>query len=127
MARNKQGAFDNGDALRQEVETHGDLLAVTMEDIRRADGRYGKLGPHVQIKLAEWLENEGMAALPPELKRYQHEEVRVYRLGTDMAAVIGAVLGPSERGDMRLREIVCSGDANARDKLDKIKAILDEV
>ncbi len=126
MTVNKQGTYEDGAALRREVEAHGDLLTVSMEDIRRAHGRFGKLGPHVQIKLAEWLANEGMAALPQDLKRFQQEEVRVYRAGTDMAAVIEAVLRPGERGDKKLREIVSAGEPTARSKLDEIRAIVED-
>ena len=125
MAKSGQGKYADGSALRAAVEANGDLLAVTMEDIRRAHGKYGKLGPHVQTQLAKWLTNEGLGALPETLARYQHEEVRLYRLGTSMSDVIEAVLDPTERGDQELRKYV-SSNGTAQSQLDEIRAILEE-
>jgi hypothetical protein len=125
MERNGESKYRDGAELCSAVEASDDLLTVTMEDIRKADGRFGKLGPHVQVKLAQWLENEGMAAIPPELKRYQHEEVRVYRAGTTVAELVKAVLQPSESGDNVLRERGGASDGDAQGKLDNIRAIIE--
>jgi hypothetical protein len=125
MDKGGQGKYRDGEHLCSAVEASGDLLTVTMEDIRKADGRFGKLGPHVQAKLAQWLENEGMAAIPPELKRYQHEEIRIYRAGTTVAELVKAVLQPSENGDNALRERGGASDGDAQGKLDDIRAIIE--
>ena len=124
MANEGVGKYQDGAALRAAVEENGNLLTVTMEDIRRAEGQYGKLGPHVQVKLGQWLANEGMGAFPPNLKRYQYEEIRVYRSGTGMANVVAAVLEPSKNGDTELRKYV-SEDSDAQEKLDQIRAIVE--
>lgn len=125
MAKQGERRFKNGAALKEAVEAEGDLLTVAMEDIRRAHGRYGKLGRHVQPQLAKWLKNEGLGAVPPELKGYQHEEVRVYRLGTSMADVIEAVLDPTDTGDKELRKYA-SANGEAQRQLDEVRAIVGE-
>jgi hypothetical protein len=125
MAKPGPGKYADGPALRAAVEAEDDLLVASMEDIRRAHGKYGKLGPHVQVQLAKWLKNEGLGSLPAGLARYQHEEVRLYRLGTAMADVIEAVLEPSEPGDRELRKYVSMNGAAQR-QLDEIRAMLEE-
>lgn len=122
MARNGEGRFADGPALCAEVEAQGDLLRVTAEDIRRAEGTYGKLGSHVNGKLVQWLENQGMGVVGGELPRYQHEEMVIYRLGTTMHRTVKAIEEPSEAGDKVLRELV--SDDGAHEKLDRIRGIL---
>lgn len=122
MAKKGEGKYADGSALRQAVESSGDLLRVTAEDVRRAEGTYGKLGAHVNTKLVQWLENHGIGVMGGELPRYQHQEAVLYRSGTTMAKAIRAVEEPSEAGDKVLRQL--TSDDGAQDKLERIRGIL---
>ncbi len=122
MARKGEGQYGDGAALCAAVETNGDLLRVAAEDVRRAEGTYGKLGSHVNGKLFQWLENQGMGVVGGELPRYQHQEAVLYRSGTTMAKVIKAVEEPSGAGDRILRQLV--SDDGSQDKLERIRGIL---
>lgn len=122
MAKQGTSKYVGAKDLRTAVEADGDLLRVTAEDIRRAEGTYGKLGSHVNNKLAQWLENNGMGVLGGALPRYQHQEAVLYRAGTTMAKVIEAVEYPSELGDKMLRQV--ASDDGAQDKLERIRGII---
>lgn len=83
------------------LENQG-LYRTTMAVLRDAHG-VGKLGVHVRTGITNELKNRGIGTLPPELPSYQHEEVRLYKLGSPIADVIDAVHYPSDTGDEALR------------------------
>lgn len=79
------------------------VLLTTMEVLREAHG-VAKLGVHIRAGIAGQLKSRGIGTLPEELPTYQHEEVRLFRLGSPVANVISAALHPSEAGDETLRQ-----------------------
>lgn len=114
--------FDSFEDLRALVDGAGGLIVTDMESLRDAHG-VGKLGVHVRAAIHDRLADQGLGHLPYDLPSYQHEEVRVYRLGSEIAKVVNAVLRPSPSGDdilrqsvgtdaqqtlARIRELVCS-------------------
>lgn len=91
------------------IDDNGGVFLTTMEVLRDAHG-VGKLGIHIRAGIADQLKSRGIGTLPEELPGYQHEGVRVYRLGSPVANVISAVLHPSAAGDETLRQ---SGGSDA--------------
>ncbi|MGL5823422.1 MAG: hypothetical protein ACRCYU_00940 [Nocardioides sp.] len=87
------------------VDSEDGLVLTTMEELRDAHG-VGKLGVHVRAAIHERLAGQGLGHLPYELPSYQHEEVRIYRLGSQIAKVVNAVIRPSATGDDILRQSV---------------------
>ena len=113
----------NYDALRDQVTDNGGLLVTTMEMLRDTHGA-GKLGVHVRKAIHDSLAAHGLGHLPGgDLPTYQHEEVRLYRLGTPIADTINAVLHPSEGGDQVLRQ---SAGSHAQDVLKQIRELVCE-
>lgn len=98
------------DVLREKVRANNDLMTCTMLELREAFGA-GKLGVHVRKGISDALHSAGLGHVPEELPTYQHEPVRVYRLGSPVAELITAVLRPSDAGDARLREAAGGDDA----------------
>lgn len=93
-----------------------------MEVLRGAHGA-GKLGVHVRKAIHDDLATHGLGHLPGGLPTYQHEEVRLFRLGTPIADTINAVLHPSEGGDQVLRQ---SAGSEAQDVLKQIRQLVCE-
>lgn len=112
--------FDSYEGLRQLVDDEGGLVLTTMEDLRDIHG-VGKLGVHVRKAIHDNLEGQGLGHLPLELPAYQHEEVRIYKLGSPIAKVVNAVVRPSEAGDEVLRQSV---GTEAQVLLTKIKELV---
>jgi len=110
------------EALRGKVEANGGLLATTMEVLRDAHGK-GKLGVHVRSAISGRLAANGMGHVPAELPTYQHEEVRLFRLGTPIADTVNAVLHPSGAGDQVLRQ---TAGSTAQDTLKQIRELVCE-
>lgn len=111
------------DDLRDQVTDSGGLLVTTMEVLRDVHGA-GKLGVHVRKAIDGKLAAHGLGHLPGgELPTYQHEEVRLFRLGTPIADTISAVLYPSEGGDQVLRQ---SAGSQAQDVLKQIRELVCE-
>lgn len=92
------------DELVANVDSNGGLHRATMEELRDAHGA-SKLGVHVRSAIRSELASRGLGVLPNELPSYQHEEVRVFRLGSPIADIVNAVVTPSASGDMLLREV----------------------
>lgn len=124
MAQNASGRYANGQALRRAVDEAGGVLSVTMDDLRRAHGVYGKLGPHVRDQIRRWLAGHGLAVLP-ELRRYGEEEVAVYRLDSPLQALVEAIADPTGANLERLRNIAApEGENSAVEVLEKIRALV---
>lgn len=103
------------------IEDENGILLTTMETLRDAHG-VSKLGIHVRAAIADQLKSYGIGTLPEDLPAYQHEPVRLYRLGSPIANIISAVRYPSEAGDTTLRR--AGGDA--ADKLRRVLEIVAE-
>lgn len=108
--------------MRTQVAANGGLLVTTMEALRDVHGA-GKLGIHVRKAIHDALLAQGLGHLPAELPTYQHEEVRLFRLGTPIADTISAVLHPSEAGDQVLRQ---SAGSEAQSVLKQIRELVCE-
>lgn len=108
------------DRFRRLIDDSGGVHLTTMEELRDAHG-VGKLGVHIRAAIADELRSRGIGTLPEELPTYQHQEVRLFGLGTPIANVISAVLHPSEAGDATL---VRSAGADAQDVLNSIRELV---
>jgi hypothetical protein len=100
--------------LRERVDAAGGLYVTTMEPLRKLHGA-SRLGSTVRNNIALSLEANGLGSLPADLPNYQDQPVRVYRLGTPLAAIVEAVQAPSTAGDRVLLGVIdgCS-DVNRR-------------
>lgn len=110
------------DALRKQVEADSGLYTTTMEELREIEGA-GRLGQHVRAAISGNIGANGMGHLPEVLPAYQQQEVRIFRLGTPLADVVGAVLTPSTPGDQVLRQV---GTADAQEVIKKIRQLVCE-
>lgn len=68
------------------------------------------------------LQKHGLGHIPSKLPESSIEEVRVYRLGTQIADTVDAVLHPSHGGD----EVLRTAGGAAADQIARIKAIVNE-
>ncbi len=91
--------------LRERVKEAGGLYVTTMEPLRRLHGA-ARLGSMVRNNIALALESNGLGTLPAHLPNYQDRPVRVYLLGTPLAAIVEAVQAPTTAGDKVLLGIV---------------------
>ena len=115
-------AFTSFEELRALVEQNGNILSVSMFDLREAHGA-GKLGVHVRREISEKLAGTGLGHFPAELPAYQEQDVRIYRRGTPVADLVDAVLSPSDFGDQQLRE---ASGGEAADLLKKVRQMVCE-
>ena len=106
--------------LRDLVKRNGDVLTVEMEQVRDAYGK-GRLGVHVRDNMSKALAGLGIGHYPRPLPDRQWAFVRVYRLGSEIADLIDAVMEPSEEHDEELRK---AGGGGAADVLRQIKDII---
>lgn len=113
-------SYRDMDDLKEKVEKNGNLMTVTMGDLRDTLG-YGKLGIHVRKEIAQQLKGKGLGYYPGELPVDQWGKVRIYKRGTTADELIHAVLDPTDEGDDFLREVL-SGEAE--DILKKIRALV---
>lgn len=91
--------------IKELVENADDVCTVTMEQLREAHGA-GKLGVHVRAEISKALAGMGLGHVPQELPSYQHEQVRLFKQGTDVGELIQTVLKPGEQNDRKLVERV---------------------
>lgn len=99
-------AYENGAVLDQHVRAKGDVLRVSMRDLRHLSGKQ-RLKVNVVAALSEELANIGLGHLPDELPRSQNQYVVVYKIGSEAAAVINAVRNgsSSEQAEQALRKL----------------------
>lgn len=109
------------DGIRKAVEASGDVLTLLMQEVRDAFG-WDRLGKNVRTLISESLDGLGLGYLPHELPDRQWIPVRLYKLGSPMAALLDAALNPSVEHDEELRKAVTGGDMET---LKKIKALLE--
>jgi len=89
--------------IKEQVEKNGNLLTVTMEQLREAHGA-GRLGVNVRSEISQLLAGMGLGHVPQELPNYQDELVRLYKRGTPVGQLIEVVLTPGEQHDGTLIE-----------------------
>ena len=109
-------------AIAKTVADHDGLITIQMSELRDAHGA-GRLGVHVRAGISSALAALGIGHYPEELPGDQIDSVRLFKLGSPIAALIQSVmtLGPEEDeklrqfagGDApkilaRVRELVCS-------------------
>ncbi len=99
----------NWNKIKEAVENNGNVLTVTMEQLRDVHGA-GKLGKYVKADISSALAGLGLGHVPPELPGYQHELVRLYKMGTQVADAITTALTPGQRNDAKLVEQFGDGD-----------------
>ncbi|MCH7699453.1 MAG: hypothetical protein IH865_11005 [Chloroflexi bacterium] len=110
------------DDLREAVETRDGVLTLLLEQVRDAYGA-GRLGVHVRTAISKKLQGLGLGHYPDPLPTYQEEEVRLYTLGSGIADIIGAVLGPSREHDEEIRSAV---GGEAAEVLEKVRELVCE-
>jgi uncharacterized circularly permuted ATP-grasp superfamily protein len=91
------------DQIKDDVEKNGNVLTVTMEQLRDAHGT-AKLGVHVREEIHRTLAGMGLGHVPRELPSYQHEQVRIFKNGTPVGDLIVTVLTPGPQNDSKLSE-----------------------
>jgi hypothetical protein len=91
------------DELKQTVEGRQGVLTTKLRVIRDAYGAK-KTGKHVLRNITDSLKDLGLGHFPLALPKDQHETIRVYKLDSPIAEVIGAVLTPSPANDEVLRD-----------------------
>jgi hypothetical protein len=91
------------DEVKAAVESNGGVLTIKMGDLRDAYGK-GRLGVHVRSGIGKSLNGIGLGHYPDPLTDSQFDLVRLYKLGSPVADLVGAVLHPSPGGDQVLRE-----------------------
>lgn len=64
------------DKIKDQVEKNGNVLTVTMEQLREAHGA-GRLGVHVRSEISQLLAGTVIGHVPRELPSDQHERVQV--------------------------------------------------
>jgi len=104
----------------ENIDDAGGILLTTMGVLRDVYGA-DKLGVHIRRAIKDQLKSHGIGTLPEELPTYQHEAVRLFRLGSPIEAVISAVLHPSENGDETLRR---TAGSYAQEVLNKIRQLV---
>ncbi len=89
------------DEIKQKVEKSGNVVTLTMEELRDAHGA-AKLGVNVREEISSTLAGMGLGHVPEELPSYQNEQVRVYKNGTPVGDLIATVLVPGAQNDSKL-------------------------
>src|SRR5260370_32619670 len=89
------------DEIKQKVEKSGNVVTLTMEELRDAHGA-AKLGVNVREEISSTLAGMGLGHVPEELPSYQNEQVRVYKNGTPVGDLIATVLVPRAQNDSKL-------------------------
>lgn len=112
--------FQSLEELKQQIDESDSILSVEMRALRDAYGA-GRLGVHVRSNISDDLAGLGLAHFPEELPDNQSEWVRVYKRGSQAAALIRAVTHPSTDADKQLRDLLSE---SANDKLKRIRAIV---
>ena len=77
--------------LKELVSDSGDVLTVTMEDLRDAQGA-AKLGKYVVQGIRDSLSKQGLKCFPRELPLFQSECVRIYTDGTPISKLYDAMM-----------------------------------
>jgi len=87
---NSNPQVENWPALLAAVESNAGIQRVTMETLRKLEGRQ-RVGRHILTTIEEKLATLGLGHLPQELPNRQQQSVLLYRQGTPASEVIAAV------------------------------------
>jgi hypothetical protein len=117
--------FDTLDELKNLVEENGGIVTTTMECLRDACNA-GRLGKHVRQKIHNELAGKGLGHLPEDIPESQHEQIHVFKFGTSIGQAIDAIRRPSQSTAEVLRSLLGEGDDDAKTKLQKIRAVLED-
>jgi len=112
----------NYNELKDEVDKVGGVLTVHMQVLRNIHGA-DRLGVNVRANISGELKGHGLAHYPSPLPDDQWTYARVYKQGTQVAKIIGAVLDPNPQTDETLRQ---AGSGNAENVLKKIRELIEE-
>ncbi|WP_052509958.1 hypothetical protein [Vreelandella aquamarina] len=91
----------NWDEIKTEVEQNGNVLTISMEELRNAAGA-SRLGVNVRDDISSTLAGMGLGHVPVELPAYYYEPVRLYKRGTAVGKMIDTMLEPGEQNDRQL-------------------------
>jgi hypothetical protein len=109
--------FKTYDDISKAVAASQDVLTVTIGELRDVNGS-GRLGPYVVEAISKNLAAKGLGHYPTELPQEQWRKVRLFRLGSSIADLIGLVTNVDDEGnDAKLREFATNG----------AKAIVDQI
>jgi hypothetical protein len=89
--------------IKESVNASGNVLTVTMGDLRDATGS-GKLGSGVVADIRNTLAGLGLGHVPQDLTTEQSQPVRLYQKGSPVGELIDLVLMVGEPNDAQLRE-----------------------
>ncbi len=109
--------------LKADVEGNCNVLTVTMERLRNAHGA-GKLGVHVCREISNRLAGLGLGHVPVDLPSYQEKQVRIYKLGTEVAVVVRAALEPGPEYDAKLKDYAVKDASQCSEILEKIRELV---
>jgi hypothetical protein len=111
------------DEIKQIVEKNGNVVTLTMEQLRDAHGA-SKLGVNVRAEISSTLAGMGLGHVPEELPFYQNEQVRVYKNGTPVGDLIATVLMPGQQNDSKLINQFAQTGADYAAIVQKIKELV---
>jgi len=103
-------SYNNLKEVRDEVEKHGDVLSLKVEELRVAYGA-GRMGIHVATAISDELAGMGIGHWPADIPIYSYEWVRLYKLGSAVGKVMQAILDFGEDQDELLRQVATGEDA----------------
>ncbi len=102
--------FESLEELRDLINDNAhNPSTIEMVSLREAYGAK-RLGVHIRTNISQHLAGLGLGHYPRQLPDDQTEHVRVYKLGSPAANLIGAVLNPSQDNDDVIRSAVEGGD-----------------
>jgi hypothetical protein len=108
--------LDSLEDLEKVVVENGNVASVMMWEVRDAYDAE-RLGVHVRAGIEKALAKLGLGHYPKEIPDRQDQVLRVFKLGTPVADLIGAVLTPGEDEDERIREAVGGDEAQLLEKV----------
>ncbi len=107
--------------ISEAVAASQNVLTVTIGELRDVNGS-GRLGPYVVEAISKSLAAKGLGHYPPELPQEQWRKVRLFRLGSPIADLIGLVMDvDSDTNDAKLREFAAN---DAKATLDKVRQLV---
>lgn len=115
-----ESSFESLPAIRDAIDANGDVITVEMRSVRDAYGA-DRLGVNVRANISDKLRGLGVGHFPKDLPEYQHQYVRLYKLGSGIARLVDAVLDPSPDHDNELRAAVSGED---REILSRIRELV---
>lgn len=114
------------DELSQRVERNGDILSMTMRELRDM-AENDRLGSNVVKDIALSLTKMALGHIPQVLPRQQNDLVRLYKRGTPIGTIIDSILTPSEEKDGEILQSIKLGDENEQNMVEAINQIKDIV